>query len=124
MVYTADHGQNLMDRGVMLQCNSRTPHEFEGLVPMLLISGDRALRPRLQAAADTNRDRTTHFQVFPTLLELFGYRHSDVAVHYPEGLLAPVREQPLSFSFGPIVGSSKRKIRWHTMPTDLRQLTR
>jgi arylsulfatase A-like enzyme len=56
VIYTSDHGQNPMDRGVVLQCNSSDPHVFEGLVPLLVTSGDSRLRHRFQEAALVNRD--------------------------------------------------------------------
>jgi glucan phosphoethanolaminetransferase (alkaline phosphatase superfamily) len=70
-IYTSDHGLNLLDRGVMTQCNSTDPHEFEGLVPLLAVSGDPKLQQRFLDAALVNRDRASHFRIFPTLSSLF-----------------------------------------------------
>ena len=123
-LYTSDHGQNLLDRGVILQCNSSDPHELEGLVPLLAITSDPELAARLRRAATTHQDRTTHFQLFATLLELMGYERDEIRVHFPRGLFDPASDEQLRFSYGPIVDSSTRKVRWREMPSDLRQLTR
>lgn len=123
-IYTADHGQNLMDRGVMLQCGSTNPHEFEGLVPLFAISGDAALEERFKLAAEMQLDRATHFQIFATLLELMGYEHAALRDRFPRGLLDGVSDQALRFSYGPIVGVSDQEVRWREMPPNLRDLAR
>jgi glucan phosphoethanolaminetransferase (alkaline phosphatase superfamily) len=122
VLYTSDHGQNLMDRGVILQCNSSNPHVFEGLVPLLVTSGDSRLRHRFEEAALVNRDRATHFEIFPTLLELFGFDPAEIGVHYGAGLLQSLPERSRAFTYGPIVGWSGSKPHWKTVPTNLREL--
>jgi arylsulfatase A-like enzyme len=120
VIYTSDHGQNLMDRGVMLQCNSSNPHVFEGLVPLLVTSEDRKLKRRFEEAALVNRDRATHFEIFPTLLELFGFDPAEIGVHYGPGLLQSLPERSRAFTYGPVVGWSGRKPHWKTVPANLR----
>jgi glucan phosphoethanolaminetransferase (alkaline phosphatase superfamily) len=123
LIYTSDHGQNLMDQGVVLQCNSSDPHVFEALVPLLVTSGDSELRRRFEEAALINKDRTTHFEIFPTLLELFGFDPAEIRVRYGAGLLQSLPEGSRAFTYGPIVGWSGRKPHWKTMPANLRDLT-
>ena len=122
LLYTSDHGQNLMDRGIVLGCDSNDPHVFEGLVPMLAVSGDPALLERFREAAEWNRDRVTHFEIFPTLLELFGFDPSQVSAAYGPGLVDRLEQRPRSFSFGPILGVPGAEIRWKQMPTDFESL--
>ena len=119
VIYTSDHGQNLMDRGVVFQCDSSDPHFLEGLVPLLVLTGDQELAVRVTDAAARNRGRATHFEIFPTLLELFGFERSEVASAYGEGLLGRLGERSRRFSYGPIAGYPGREVRWKEMPPDL-----
>lgn len=121
LIYTSDHGQNLMDRGVMTQCNSSDPHFFEGLVPLRILSGDPIVFARFQRAASANRDRATHFEIFPTLLEAFGFEPAEVRARYGPGLLAPLADRERRFSYGPVAGFRNREVRWKTMPPGLRE---
>ena len=52
-----------------------------------------------------------------------GYDRQEIRVNYPEGLLAPVVDQRLRFSYGPVVGPAGIEVRWREMPTPLRSLT-
>lgn len=119
-IYTSDHGLNLLDRGVLTQCNSADPHAFEGLVPLLAVSGDPEVQQRFLEAALVNRDRASHFRIFPTLLALFGYDPAEVQAIYGAGLLEPLDEADRAFSFGPITGGSALPVQWKTLPPDLR----
>lgn len=94
ILYTADHGQDLHERnqpGKATHCtNDPTPEE--GAAPLVVI--DSAARPRLdwQAHLETNRNAMSHFRIFPTLLELMGYRRDDIAGIYGPSLIAPDKD--------------------------------
>jgi lipid A ethanolaminephosphotransferase len=124
LIYTSDHGQNLMDRGVVLQCNSADPHPFEGLVPLLLLTDDPLLRDRFQSSAEGNVDRATHFEIFPTLLALFGYDLEAIGDRYGMTLLEALPAGERRFAFGPVLVHSPGEIRWKQMPSDLDRLRR
>jgi lipid A ethanolaminephosphotransferase len=121
LVYTSDHGQNLMDRGVMTQCNSSDPHFYEGLVPLRILSGDPVVLERFRRAASANRDRATHFEIFPTLLQALGFDAAEVRARYGPGLLDELADRERRFSYGPVAGFRSREVRWKTMPPDLRK---
>jgi hypothetical protein len=125
VIYTSDHGVNLLDHdNVLTHCNSTDPHELEGLVPLLAMSGDPKLQGRFLEAARVNRDRASHFQIFPTLLELFGFDRAGVQAIYGPGLLERLLETDRAFSFGPVAGGSGLNVRWKPMPADLRAFVR
>jgi hypothetical protein len=93
IVYTSDHGQTLHEAGgpgVNTHC-SPEPVPEEGVVPLVLLSGP-AGAARWTAAASLNRNRATHYQIFPTLLTLMGYPAADVARLYGPGLDRPIRD--------------------------------
>jgi lipid A ethanolaminephosphotransferase len=102
IVYTADHGQDLHERGGRggsTHCVAE-PMPEEGAVPLVLIAdqaANPALAQALQRSADSNHDRMSHFRLFPTLLAIIGYAPRQTAAFYGPSLLAPARE-PLSFT--------------------------
>jgi glucan phosphoethanolaminetransferase (alkaline phosphatase superfamily) len=82
IVYTSDHGQNIVDDGTLgTHCRPRATR-FEGMVPMIVFSNDAAILDRFAATLPASHNRTSHFQVFPTLLDLAGYGPSWVSSHY------------------------------------------
>jgi len=88
ILYTSDHGQDLNEHarpGSATHCSSE-PTPVQGAVPMLVIAGDGAGGTDWNAAARANRDRASHFQLFPTLLALMGYPAGEVAATYGPGL--------------------------------------
>jgi hypothetical protein len=109
---------------VLTHCNSTDPHDFEALVPLLVLSGDPELQGRFLEAALVNRDRASHFQIFPTLLELLGFDRAEVRATYGAGLLEPLMEADRAFSFGPVAGGSGLTVQWQSMPSDLRAFVR
>ncbi len=76
---------------------------------------------------DLYRDRR-YAEGYPDLeargVEWYTKHQQEIRANFPAGLLAPVVDQPLRFSYRPIVGSPEREVRWREMPRDLRTLTR
>lgn len=71
IIYTSDHGQNLHesgDPGTTTHC-SPSPASAEGAVPLVVI--DTA--GHWAAAARRSFDASSHYRIFPTLLEAMGY---------------------------------------------------
>ena len=87
LLYTSDHGQNLFDNGRAMTHCSTSPSPFEGLVPMLAITRHPEWADQFQHAAARNVNRTSHFNLFATLLVLFGYDRDQVAAHHEPSLL-------------------------------------
>ncbi|MGD8914326.1 MAG: sulfatase-like hydrolase/transferase [Candidatus Thiodiazotropha sp.] len=86
IIYTSDHGQNIVDDGTLAtHCRPRA-NRFEGLVPMMIFSNDRVVLKSLIAAQKTNFNKTSHFQVFPSLIRLAGYKDLWVRSHYGASL--------------------------------------
>lgn len=72
IVFTSDHGQNLEDtKGFTHGTSGRPPYKGEGLVPLVIMTNvqDIALKDALRS----NLNNTSHFNIFPTLLESMGY---------------------------------------------------
>lgn len=86
IVYTSDHGQNIVDDGTLgTHCWPRATG-FEGMVPMISLSNDTAILDRFEAIQQVSYNSTSHFQVFPTPIRLAGYGESWVRSHYGTSL--------------------------------------
>jgi glucan phosphoethanolaminetransferase (alkaline phosphatase superfamily) len=99
LIYTSDHGQDLHDdgrRGYTTHCSAE-PKMEEGVVPLVVVAGPDAQAPDWGLNVIANRNRASHYNVFPTLLALMGYRESDVQPVYGRSLLQATRD-PLTFN--------------------------
>ena len=88
LIYTSDHGQDLHERGnpgLNTHCGS-DPVEEEGLVPLVVISGSDLKTMDWQAQLPANKDRSSHYNIFPTLLQLMGYDLAGVEAVYGKPL--------------------------------------
>ncbi|AMQ82321.1 sulfatase-like hydrolase/transferase [Pseudomonas glycinae] len=75
LIYTSDHGQDLHERGnpgLNTHCGG-DPVEEEGLVPLVVIQGEQLQTLDWSAQLAVNKDRSSHYNIFPTLLQLMGY---------------------------------------------------
>ena len=97
IIYTSDHGQNIVDDGTLAtHCRPRA-NRFEGIVPMMVFSNDAAILERFKKVQMTNYDKTSHFQIFPTLIGLAGYKDSWFKSHYGVSLMEPPSTLPEFF---------------------------
>lgn len=115
LIYTSDHGQNLLDDGKPVTHCRNSPNGYEALVPLLVFTRSPELSERFREAARLNRDRASHFQVFPTLLTLMGYPREAVEGKY-FGDLFVYQESALGFTSGSITGRFGRRPTWHSRP--------
>jgi lipid A ethanolaminephosphotransferase len=99
MIYTSDHGQDFgeKDAGFNLHC-SPDPSPYEGLVPMVVLTTTPAWSAATASWATRNFDHTSHYNVFPTLLEVMGYTDPRRQALYGTSLLEPT-EDPLTFNY-------------------------
>lgn len=89
MIYTSDHGQNIVDDGTLAtHCRPRA-NRFEGIVPMIIFANDEDILKAFKASQTSGFDKTSQFQVFPTLLGLAGYKDSWIRSHYGASLTEP-----------------------------------
>lgn len=89
MIYTSDHGQNIVDDGTLAtHCRPRA-NRFEGIVPMIIFANDEDILKTFKASQTSGFDKTSQFQVFPTLLGLAGYKDSWIRSHYGASLSEP-----------------------------------
>ena len=91
LIYTSDHGQDLHERGnpgLNTHCGG-DPVEEEGLVPLVVIQGSGLKTLDWQAQLAGNKDRSSHYNIFPTLLQLMGYDLAGIEAVYGKPLSVP-----------------------------------
>ncbi|MBM7407092.1 MULTISPECIES: sulfatase-like hydrolase/transferase [Sphingomonas] len=99
LIYTSDHGQDLHETGSPgsnTHC-SGDPVPQEGLVPLVVIDAGGPAGLSWTRAAAANRNRMSHYRIFPTLLGLMGYPEPAVRRLYGEALTAPTTD-PFTFN--------------------------
>ena len=81
IVYTSDHGQNLKEgSNPVTHCSTKNPPPREANVPMLIF-GEFA-KNFFTDNLDLVKDKTSHFQIFPTLLTYMGYDSAELEEVY------------------------------------------
>jgi glucan phosphoethanolaminetransferase (alkaline phosphatase superfamily) len=92
ILYTSDHGQSLMEEGrTTTHCNQGSnATKGEADVPLFAMTGDPEWNGMLQAAAHRNFGRTSHLQIFGTILAAMGYDRQWIRQHYGLSLLDDV----------------------------------
>jgi hypothetical protein len=99
IVYTSDHGQDLHERGspgLNTHCSGE-PVQEEGLVPLVVIEGAGLDTLDWEKNLAANRKRVSHYQIFPTLLALMGYRPDEITRLYGDSLI-PRSSDPFTFN--------------------------
>ena len=72
IIFTSDHGQNLEDvKGFTHGTTGKPPYEGEGLVPLVVITN--VPDEKLKNTVNTNYNKTSHFNIVPTILESMGF---------------------------------------------------
>jgi sulfatase-like protein len=107
IIYTSDHGQSMLDGGYKLtHCSSTNVNPGEGVVPIFAITDDREFGRLLKTTASLHFGKTTHFDIFPTLLLAMGYSEPWVAQRYSrDSLVHLTGTAPRQFLTGDIFGT-------------------
>lgn len=95
VLYTSDHGQNLLDDGSPItHCQAENPHQNEAIVPLFVVTENQELLLKFKQAAALNYNQASHFQIFPTLLEIFGFDQNMVEKTYYLNLFSKMQSPP------------------------------
>lgn len=115
IIYTSDHGQNLLEDGSPLtHCRLQNVTDNEVLVPLFVITKNPTLLQRFQSAAEINRNRANHFQIFPTVLSIMGYDRKAVRDTYYLELLDRVETSP-GFTTAAVIEQFGRHSKWRSL---------
>lgn len=99
IIYTADHGQVLHEDGspgLTTHCSAE-PLPEEGAVPLIVLQGRDLQGFDFARWAGLNRNRSSHYMIFPTLLRLMGFEHSGIEREYGASLIEPSKD-PMTFN--------------------------
>lgn len=99
LLYTSDHGQDLHERGhpgLNTHC-SPSPVMEEGLVPLVVLEGASLTTGDWDTHLEANRNRSSHYNIFPTLLQLMGYDLPSIRAVYGTPLTLPTND-PFTFN--------------------------
>jgi len=108
IIYTADHGQDFHERGnkgFYTHC-SDSPNPEEGMVPLVIISGKKITEYDWIKNLAYNKNKSSHYSIFPTLLELMEYDKKTITEIYGPSLLDRGKD-PYTFNanFGARLGT-------------------
>lgn len=99
VIYTPDHGQNFHEDGstdLGLHCSSR-PSPFEGVVTTVVLTENERWSQTFASWSKANAGKTSHYNIFPTLLMLLGYEKSRINDTYGPTLVEPT-DDPMTFN--------------------------
>ncbi len=108
MIYTSDHGQIVEPVG-LTHCQVTEPETRTALVPLFLHIPSAEKRAAYQAAAQTLKNKASHFMIPATLLDFMGYQQKDVSKVYEMSLLN-AGPYPLAFTSGDIFGLMSEEV--------------
>lgn len=107
IIYTSDHGQNLMDHKdiILTHCvKEKAPQEMAA-VPLFIYSRDSTFKEHKLMMRTTYQNKS-HFNIFPTTLELMGFDSLAIQDYYYQNLFAKSQNQNLFIS-GDLYGRSR-----------------
>ncbi|MEZ5693967.1 MAG: sulfatase-like hydrolase/transferase [Altererythrobacter sp.] len=99
IIYTSDHGQVLHEDGspgTTTHCSADPPAE-EGAVLLLAVEGKGASGLDWGRWAAANRNRSSHYMIFPSLLRMMGFAADDIRENYGPSLLEKSTD-PMTFN--------------------------
>ncbi len=118
IVYSSDHGQHLMESAFPgTHCRTESPHAAEGIVPLVVFTDEPRLRTQFHAAAELNHNQASHFNIFPTLLQLLGFETAAVRRTYGPGLRETIDDE-LAFTTGGMIPGIGSRPKWVAVSSD------
>lgn len=120
VIYTSDHGQNLLDQGTATHCNRNNASPYQALVPLLIMTRDKTLLDTFKKTSISNKNAASHFNIFPTVLTLMGYPTELVEQDYTKTLFSPIQRLG-KYSTGNLLlpDINKRSFGWQDIPAEL-----
>ncbi len=101
ILYTSDHGVSLLEQGRPVQdIGPIDPLPVRATVPFLVFAGKG--HPELFQFAELNKNRLSHFSIFPGTLLLLGYNKNQVTQNYGEGFFTRREKTKRTFFSGTI----------------------
>lgn len=110
IVYTSDHGQNLVDDGIAISHTRRENANWqEALVPFFMITKAKDIISKIQAQQQNNQNKVHHRNIFASILELMGYQQQSLDTKYPDNIFTKLTINN-SFLPGPLINIWQQKV--------------
>jgi glucan phosphoethanolaminetransferase (alkaline phosphatase superfamily) len=93
-LYTSDHGQSFSKK--YTHCATIDPPSEQANVPIIIISPttDSDLKDELDAYYASNKNRLTHYELFPSILYLMGYEKEKINKIYGRTVFEKISRHP------------------------------
>lgn len=98
VIYTSDHGQNLEDVVGLTHGSTENPYYGEGLVPLVVLTN--IANSKLGAQYKHNLNHSSHFNIFPTILEAMGYDSKKLGYFGKNSSLYEITHRVNGFFYG------------------------
>lgn len=110
IIYTGDHGQNLLNSGIATHCTSLAIPEI-GIVPLFFITKNIDASQWLKLAALKNFNKASHYNLFKTLLKIMGYDTNNLQITYDPDLTENLPEERIWYT-GDVISNNGIKHRF------------
>lgn len=101
IIYTSDHGVTLLEQGKPVQdIGPKNPSPLRATVPFLVFAGTS--HPELFQFNEINKNKLSHFSIFPGTLFLLGYNKDQITQTYGEGFFTKTKKIKRTFFSGSI----------------------
>ncbi|WP_417873783.1 sulfatase-like hydrolase/transferase [Xanthomarina gelatinilytica] len=98
VVYTSDHGQNLLEHGIKsTHSDFKNPSPFQAMVPLFFYFSDSTQHSQFNYLAQ-NYNQASHFNIFPTIVKLMGYSDSALSGLGLKSLFDPLENERMFYS--------------------------
>jgi glucan phosphoethanolaminetransferase (alkaline phosphatase superfamily) len=93
LIYTSDHGQNLLDNGRLISHGSvENTVPGEGTVPLFILTSVSKWQKKFRNNLVYNKNKVSHFNIFSTLLNIAGYDEQEVRQKHGKSLFDKVND--------------------------------
>ena len=112
IVYTADHGQSLLEEGddnpMQGHATGPNPSSLQATVPLFLLSThEKVSRDIRELYLPTRHNNVSAFELFPTMLQFAGYNTEQVFQRYGHSIFDQKDNKPRVFVSGNLFGIAK-----------------
>lgn len=110
IVYTSDHGQNLMDDLTIKQTHcakGAAPQEMARVPLFLMAMNDNVTQEVKKIYKKSNMNHTSHFNIFGTILYFMDYEKNSINKEYGKTLLDDLQNEKRVYTSGDIFGRSQ-----------------
>lgn len=110
ILYTSDHGQNLLEKGVVTHCGQSDPTHGVAVVPLFVVTENLALAAGLREAVRINFGKASHFNIYKTVIGWMGYEAKELPFSYDASLTEPLTGERKFYTGNLLSGETKSHV--------------